>query len=219
MEEIDKIKAHIIQHLKWDNSLEGSRINVDFIGRTAVLDGSVPNLLAHSMAQRDALSIPGVDSVENRLVVKFDHNHPNKTDEEVRADIRKVLGCTDPGETDQIQVSVVDGIATLEGKIDSYWKKERIADLVSSVDGILKIENNLRVSVKQKSPDNSIKKDIMDALNRMEVKGLGKISVEVKEGKVTLNGAVPSWDVSFDIEDTARYTAGVADVKNNLTVD
>jgi osmotically-inducible protein OsmY len=219
MNEVDKIKAHIIRHLKWDDSLKGSRIKVDYVGRTAVLEGTVPNLIAHSMAQRDALNIPGVEAVENRLVVKFNHDHPNKTDEEVRADIRKVLGCTDTGETSRIQISVTDGIVMLEGKIDSYWKKERIEDLVSSVDGILRIENNLRVSVKQKSPDNSIKKEIMDALDRMEVEGLGNIDVKVKDAKVTLTGSVPTWAISFDIEDTARYTAGVVDVTNKLAVD
>lgn len=53
----------------------------------------------------------------------------------------------------------------------------------------------------------------------MEVEGLDNVSVAVKDGKVTLNGSVPEWDISFDIEDTARYTSGVADVRNNLTVD
>ena len=219
MDDANKIKEHIIGHLKWDDSLKGSQIKVDYIGRTAVLEGSVPNLLAHSMAQRDVLNIPGVDSVENRLVVKFDHNHPNKIDAEVHADIIKIIGCTDSSGAGQIQVTVVDGIVNLEGKIDSYWKKERVEDLVSSVDGVLKIENNLKVSTKEKAPDNSIKKEIKDALDRMEVAGLDNVKIEVKDGKVTLTGSVPSWSISFDVEDTARYTSGVSDVKNKLTVD
>jgi osmotically-inducible protein OsmY len=219
MVEASKIKEHIVKHLKWDSSLKGSRIKVDYTGRTAILEGTVPNLLAHSMAQRDALNIPGVDSIENRLVVKFDHNHPNKADEEVRTDIQSVLGCTDGAAGGQIQVSVVDGIVSLEGRIGSYWQKERIEDLVSSIDGVLRIENNLKVSIKEKAPDNSIKKEIVDALKRMEVEGLDNVKVEVKDGKVRLSGSVPTWSISFDIEDTARYTAGVVDVKNNLAVD
>lgn len=148
----DRIKQHVVKHLKWDSSLKGSQIKVDYIGRTAILEGTVPTLLAHSMAQRDALNIPGVDSVENRLVVKFDHDHPNKADEQVRSEIKSILGCTDTLGGKQVQVSVIDGIVSLEGKIDSYWKKEHIEDLVSSVDGVLRIENNLKVSVKDKAP-------------------------------------------------------------------
>jgi osmotically-inducible protein OsmY len=215
----DKMKEHIVRHLKWDSSLKGSHIKVDYVGRTAVLEGTVPSLLAHSLAQRDALNIPGVDSVENRLVVKFDHNHPNKTDVELRDDIKSILGCTGTLDGKQVEVSVTDGIVTLEGKIDSYWKKERIEDLVSSADGVLRIENNLKIKAKDAAPDGSIKKDIVDALNRMEVEGLENVKVEVKGGKVTLTGSVPEWSISFDVEDTARFTAGVVDVKNKLIVD
>lgn len=120
----DEIKKNIARHLKWDSSLKGSQIKVDYLGRTAILEGTVPNLLAHSMAQRDTLNIPGVDSVENRLVVKFDHNHPNKTDKDVQSDIKTVLGCTSTVDGKQIQVSVVDGIVSLEGKTESVWQKD-----------------------------------------------------------------------------------------------
>jgi osmotically-inducible protein OsmY len=215
----DQIKEHIIRHLKWDSSLRGSQIKVDFIGRTAILEGTVPNLVAHSMAQRDALNIPGVDSVDNRLVVQFDHNHPNKTDEEVRSDIKSVLGCASAIDASQIQISVNDGIVTLEGKIDSFWKKERIEDLAASVDGVLKIEDNIKVSTRDTAPDDSIRKDIIDALSRMEVDGLENVKVEVKNGRVTLTGSVPDWETSFDVEDTARFTAGVVDIKSKLMVD
>jgi osmotically-inducible protein OsmY len=215
----DQIIEHIAKHLKWDASLKGSRITVDYIGRTAILEGTVPNLIAHSMAQRDALNIPGVDSVENRLTVKFDHNHPNKTDKELQADVQKVLECTSPIEGKKVQVSVMDGIVTLKGTTDSYWKKSRIEDLASSVEGILEISNQIKVLPEEKSPDSSIKKDIVEALSRMEVEELNNIKVEVKDGKVTLSGPVPTWSISFDIEDTARYTSGVVEVKNLLSVE
>ena len=215
----EQMKEHITRHLMWDSSLKGSHIKVDYIGRTAVLEGEVPTLFAHSMAQRDALNIPGVDSVENRLVVKYDHNHPNKSDEEVQKDIENILGCAANISGNKIHASVVDGIVTLGGATDSFWKKMRIEDLASSVDGILEIQNQIKVSPAESAPDGSIKKDIIDALNRMEVEGLDNIKVEVKDGVVTLTGLVSTWAISFDIEDTARFTSGVVEVKNKLTVD
>jgi len=45
------------------------------------------------------------------------------------------------------------------------------------------------------------------------------VRVEVKNGVVTLSGSVSTWDLAFDVEDTARYTAGVIDVKNQLNVE
>lgn len=215
----DRIKEHIVRHLKWDSSLKGSQIKVDYIGRTAILEGTVPNLQAHAMAQRDALSIPGVDRVDNRLTVKFSHEHPDKTDEEIRSAVRTVLECTVSGNGTQVDVSVIDGIVTLQGKADSYWKRARIEDLASSVEGILKVDNEIRVTPSDKPADSAIKKEIIDALGRMEVRGLDNIRVEVGNGIVTLTGSVPTWSTAFDVEDTARYTEGVVDVKSRLEVE
>lgn len=215
----DKVKEHIIRHLKWDNSLKGSQISVDYLGRTAILTGTVPNLMAHEIALRDAQSIPGVDLVENRLTVKYNHSHPNKSDETIKKDIDTILGCTADIDPRQIKVFVVDGIVTLKGTIDAYWKKSRIEDLASSIDGVLEIKNELRVLLGDKAPDIMIKKDILAALARMEVDGLENIQVEVKEGVVYLAGSVPTWDTAFDVEDTARFTASVIDVKNDISVN
>jgi osmotically-inducible protein OsmY len=215
----DRMKEHIYRHIKWDNRLKGSQINIDYIGRTAVLSGTVPSLIAHEAAQRDAQNIPGVESVDNRLEVKFNHDHPNKTDQELEKDIQSILSCTADIDTRHIKVSVVDGIVTLKGTIDAYWKKDRMEDLASSVEGILEIKNEVRVLPVDRAPDISIKKDILLALERMEVKGLEKLNLEVKGGVVRISGSVPTWDTAFDVEDTARFTAGVKDVKNKLTVD
>jgi osmotically-inducible protein OsmY len=215
----DRIEDHIVRHLKWDHSLKGSQISVDYIDGIAILTGTVRNLVAHETAQSDAQDIPGVDRVENRLVVKYDHNHPNKLDTELQADIQKVIGCAADIDARQIKVSVQDGIVTLRGSIDSFWKKARIEDLASSMDGVLAIKNEIRVLSIDKAPDILIKKDIVSALERMEVEGLNNIKVDVVNGVVTLSGEVPTWSISFDIEDTARFTSGVTEVKNNLTVE
>jgi osmotically-inducible protein OsmY len=215
----DRVRDHIIRHLKWDHSLKGSRINVDYLGRTVILTGTVPNLIAHETAQRDAQSIPGVDMVENRLTVKFTHNHPNKSDEAVQQDIKTILSCTSDIDMRQITVTVVDGIVNLKGTIDAYWKKSRIEDLASSIDGVLKVNNLIRVLPVDTAPDILVKKDILSALERMEVEGLNNLKVDVNEGIVSLSGTVPTWSIAFDVEDTARYTAGVIDVKNNLAVE
>lgn len=215
----NRVKEHIVRHLKWDDSLKGSKIEVGYIGKIAVLSGTVPNLVAHEAAQRDAQSIPGVDAVENRLVVAFDHHHPNKSDAEIQTDVSKILSCAADADVKDLKVDVKDGLVTLSGLVDAYWKKSRVEDLASSVDGIADIKNNVGVRPVEIAPDYSIKRDILEALERMEVKGLEHLKVEVKEGIVTLAGSVPTWDTAFDVEDTARFTAGVIDVRNRLAVD
>jgi osmotically-inducible protein OsmY len=218
MPSADRIKEHIIKHLKWDNALKGSQIQVDYVQKTAVLSGTVPNLIAHTMAQRDALNIPGVNRVENRLTVEFSHDHPDKDDILVKSDAEKVLACTvDTGK--QVSVSVTDGIVTLEGTIDSYWRKGRVEDLVASIDGVLEINNNIAVAPQEKPVDSALKSEIVSALARLDIRDMKNIDVMVKDGVVTLSGSVPTWTTAFDIEDIARYTSGVVDIKSNLSVE
>lgn len=214
----DQIKEHIVRHLKWDDSLKDSQIKVDYIGRVAVLEGTVPNLAAHAATQRDALNIPGVERVENRLVVKYTHGHPDKTDKEITEAVRSVLECT-VGQANGIEISAIDGTVMLKGTVDSFWLKGRIEDLAASVEGILQIKNEIKVKRSEKAPDNAIKKEITSALQRMEVDGLENIKVEVKDGVVTFSGTVPTWETVFDLEDTAKFTSGVTDVKSKLTVE
>jgi osmotically-inducible protein OsmY len=215
----DQIRDHIIRHLKWDTSLKGSNIMVDYVNRKAILSGTVPSINAREAALRDAQSIPGVDRVENRLTVKFDHDHPNKTDQELRSDITTILGCAADVNARDIDVSVWDGIIRLTGTTDAYWKRTRIEELVSSIDGVLDIINEIRIRPAELAPDHTIKKDIVYALDRMAVKELNKIKVDVSDGVVTFSGSVPTWDIYFDIEDTARYTAGVTGIKNELIIE
>jgi len=219
----DEVRDHLIRHLKWDDSLKGSNIKVDYVERTAVLSGTVPSLAAFDTAQRDAQSIPGVDAVENRLVVKYDHRHPNRTDARIKEDITTILSCAIDCSVDlnagRISVEVQDGIATLSGVTDAFWKVARIEDLASSVEGVLQIKNNISVLPAERPPDNLIEDEISSALGRMEVAGIENIRVKVKDGVVTLSGSVPTWDVYFDVEDTARYTSGVVEVKNRLRME
>ena len=216
---VNQIKEHIARHLQWDDSLKGSRINVDYLGRKAILTGTVPNLLAHAMAQRDAQSIPGVESVENRLIVQFQHDHPNKNDRELQSDVSKVLSCTAEIDMKKIQISVQDSIVQIKGSTEAYWKKARIEELASSIEDVLEVRNEVQVLPVDQAPDASIRQDIILALQRMEVPGLDRLQIKVNRGVVKISGTVPTWSISFDVEDTARYTAGVIDVINNLTVD
>lgn len=215
----DQIRDHIVRHLKWDASLKGSHINVDYVSRTAILSGTVPSLSAREAALRDAQSIPGVDRVENHLTVQYDHNHPNKTDQELHSTISTVLGCAVDVNAMDIDVSVTDGIVRVTGTTDAYWKRTRIEDLIASIDGVLEIVNEISVKPVDRAPDVTIKKDILYALERMAVIGLDKIKVDVSDGVVTLSGSVPTWDVYFDVEDTARYTSGVTAIKNELIIE
>jgi len=81
------------------------------------------------------------------------------------------------------------------------------------------VKNEIQVIPVESVPDEIINDEIKQALDRMDVKGLDRIKIKVKDGVVTLSGPVPTWSVAFDIEDTVRFTEGVRGIINKLYVE
>ena len=46
-----------------------------------------------------------------------------------------------------IMVRVDKSVVTLSGSVDSHWEKRRAEDLAKSVAGVMRVNNNLRVSM------------------------------------------------------------------------
>jgi hypothetical protein len=67
--------------------------------------------------------------------------------------------------------------------------------------------------------DERIREDISERLMLADSIDSSEVSISVKEGKVTLEGTVPTRSMKHSIEDLADYTAGVTDVDNRIRVD
>jgi len=67
--------------------------------------------------------------------------------------------------------------------------------------------------------DERIREDISERLMMADSIDSSEVSVAVKDGKVTLEGTVPTRSMKHSIEDLADYTAGVEDVDNRIRVE
>lgn len=67
--------------------------------------------------------------------------------------------------------------------------------------------------------DDRIREDICERLMLADSIDSSEVSVAVKDGKVTLEGSVPTRNMKHEIEDLADYTAGVQDVDNRVRVE
>jgi osmotically-inducible protein OsmY len=214
----EHIKRQVLEQITWDNSLDSSTIEVEVKNDRVILKGTVPSVLAKRAAERDVTKLHSVTAIENQLTVKPPPDSPPINDEEILAAIKNLMGCSVDVKAADIRVQVKNGMVSLTGTVDSYWKKARLEDLVSSVNGVLEVRDRTSVVPAKNALDMSIEREIIKALQRMEYVTTDDIKVTVKNGVVTLTGSVSTWDLSFDIEDTARYTTGVTGVKNNLSV-
>jgi len=133
---------------------------------TARLTGNVDSYFEKWQAGDLAASVNGVVDVENRLAVDYDEpvydawfydwdvitsdydydvdTVVKKSDWEIRQDIKDELWWSPFVDSDEVEVSVIDGVATLSGEVDS-WSERREATVQALEAGAYMVENDLDV--------------------------------------------------------------------------
>lgn len=116
-----------------------------------------------------------------------------------------------------IGVTSKDGVVTLSGYVDTYAARLAAERAARRVYGVRAVANELAVKLAEERIDPDIAKDALHALaNRIDVpRG---ISVTVRDGHITLGGAV-EWNYQrVSAERAVKYLRGVRGVFNNIVV-
>lgn len=212
----EKIKKDVIDQLYWDDSVDSSNILVEVKDDKVHLTGTVPSFASKLAAYRDAM-VPGVNCIENNLHVEMMPTIPSLTDGELKTRTESTLKWNLDIIARDITVEVKAGKVTLKGHVDTYWRKKRAEELVSDILGVSGVENMLSVVPTRSRVDKAIADDIKATFARISSIDMNKVEIKVEKGVVTLSGTVPTWSNLLTAEDTARFTAGVIDVINNLS--
>jgi osmotically-inducible protein OsmY len=120
---------------------------------------------------------------------------------------------------DTIEVFVEDGEVTLVGNVDSYMEKRYAETDVRSVPGVSAVENRL-VVVRQISEidDGYLERAVREALaNHADIDAYD-ITIEVKDGVVTLSGTVDSIWEKAKAETLVSALVGVRGIENKMAV-
>lgn len=143
-----------------------------------------------------------------------------KTDSEILRDVQDELKWDPYLSSSEIGASVRDGIVTLTGIVDSYYKKlaaENAVKKIAGVKGVVqKIEVRLSESGKRKDTD--IAQAIENAFKWSVLVPKDNIKIKVENGWVTLEGSV-EWEFEKNAaRKAAEKIAGVVGVTNNIMV-
>ena len=143
-----------------------------------------------------------------------------KTDSELQQDVMTELKWEPTIKAAEIGVGVRDGVVTLSGYVDSFYKKwaaERAAERVFGVKAVAE-EIQVRLSGSLKRSDEDIARAVSDALEWNASVPHDCIKVQVENGLVTLSGKVDWWYQKDAAEDAVRKLVGVVLVSNYIII-
>ncbi len=142
-----------------------------------------------------------------------------RTDEEIQRDILAELKWDSRVRPNEIGVAVEDGVVTLTGWVDSYWKKKAAEEAAHRVPGVKAVANDIevRLPIFAERTDADIAKAALNALKWDAAIPTDKLEVTVSKGWVTLKGDV---DYSFQKREAERAVERLSGVKGvtNLIV-
>lgn len=118
-----------------------------------------------------------------------------KNDNQIQKDVMDQLKWDPCLNASEIGVAVRNGIVTLSGQVDSYYKKRSAEEAAKKVSGVKAIAEDIQIGV---SPfyaknDAEIAEAIVNALKWNTAVQDDKIKIKVDDGDVTLQGEV-DWD-------------------------
>lgn len=154
------------------------------------------------------------------FTIKFKKNNM-KTNADLQKDVQDAIKWEPLLSAAEIGVTAKDGVVTLTGTVDSYWKKTEAEEAARNVAGVKVVVENIEIRFANdsfKKSDNDIATEVLNAYQwNLEVPK-DKVKVKVEKGWVTLEGQL-DWNFQKDAAiDAVRSLPGVMGVTNNITI-
>ena len=212
----DKDLQHeIMEDLRWDPSIDASKIGVAASNGVVTLTGGVPSYFQKQTAERITKRVAGVRAVANDIDVQLP-SAVQKTDPGIATTALNALKWSASVPDEHITVSGSKGWITLEGNVEWNYQREAAEKAVEELIGVKGVTNRISVSPHIKSRE--VKSEIKAALHRYAELESRNIEVDAMDSTVTLRGSVRSWAERKEAENAAWMAPGVTQVKNEIVV-
>jgi osmotically-inducible protein OsmY len=216
MKSAEAIQRDVVEELAWDPQVDSSAIAVTVEDRVALLSGHVSNYAEKLAAEKAARRIGGVKAVVDDIEVRL--TKPAVAPDKIIAEAAlHALRWNVNVPSKAIKVVVNKGWLKLAGEVDWNYQKTAADDAVHHLLGVKGVTNLIKV--KQTSTVSTVKANIEAAFERNAEIDASQLTVEAREGVVTLIGRVRSWSEREQAEAAAWSAPGVSDVSNQLIVE
>ncbi|MEO8253301.1 MAG: BON domain-containing protein [Flavobacterium sp.] len=142
-----------------------------------------------------------------------------KTNEELQKDVQDAIKFEPLMHAAEIGVTVKDGIVTLTGNVDYYYKKKEAENAAKNVAGVTAVVENISITYNDVNKnDTDIAAEVVNALNNNWSVPKDIIKVKVEDGWVTLDGEL-SWNYERDAaKSSINYLMGVKGITCNIKI-
>lgn len=215
-------KSYVFKHYLTDDS-----IKIESKNGAVTLTGTVSEDSHIGLARDTVSGLPGVKSVDNRLVVKGDAPAEH-SDTWVALKVKTALLFHRNVRATKTDVNVTDGIVSLSGEASSMAQKELTTEYAKDVEGVKGVKNQMTIAKIPAKPDETTGEKIDDASVTAQVKAsllshrstsALKTTVETTDGVVTLGGIAKNAAEKSLVTKLATDVNGVSSVVNNMTID
>lgn len=210
------------------------KLDIEVEAGEATLTGKVENAVQKDLAEQVALSIEGIDAVDNRIEVAGEAASGNPPglvqrleDASLAATVKSKLLWNSNTRGLDIQVKSETGAITLSGRAQTPAAKELAGQLAANTDGVREVFNHLSISTADSTSSEvqtaveEAREDISDSWITSKVKASFlysrnldalNISVNTDDGLVSLRGSVLSSAEKRLAVEIARNIRGVRGV-------
>lgn len=213
----EQVSKNVKMALNEDPATEDFEVTTTVQDNTVTLSGVVDSWQEKQLAATVVKGVDGVQEVVNNITVNYE---ADRTDAEIKENVKYALKWDARISDMLINVSVNDDVVTLTGSVGSAYEKQLASNVahtagVKKVDASqLKVEPWARDEMQRKvatldPSDQQIEEAILDVLSRDPRVSPFEISVNVEDGVVTLSG---------EVDNLKAKRAAVRDVQNTMGV-
>jgi osmotically-inducible protein OsmY len=138
----DALERKVRKAIDKDPYLEHFKLRVDALNGRVTLSGDVSSKFQRKRAEEIAWEVKGVVEVINNI--NYEHQLITKDDWELKLDVQEQISWSPLVNSDDVDVSVDNGVVILEGAVDS-WNDRLAAENNALQAGAKEVINNLKV--------------------------------------------------------------------------
>jgi hyperosmotically inducible periplasmic protein len=223
----DRIESSAKKSYVFKTYLADDSIKTESKNGAVTLTGTVAEASHKSLAEDTIEGLPGVKSVDNKLIVKGE-SPAEHSDAWIGMKVKSTLLFHRNVRATKTDVNVKDGIVILSGEASSQAQKELATEDAKDIDNVKEVKNEMTVAKTPATPGETTGEKMDDASITAQVKSslmthrstsALKTKVATVDGVVTLNGIAKNAAEKSLVTKLVTDVNGVSSVINNMTIE